>query len=268
MASLPLPFLVIPNLRVRNGGHVEGERCVPEESAIAITINRTTFAVMLATPADIEDFALGFTLNENIIDKLSDIESLEIVPLPEGIEVRMNLSPTHQARLDQRERRLMGVSGCGLCGIESLAQALPTLPVLRQSKARFSTSQVMVAMAAMAPAQEINRATRAVHAAGFWRPGQGLVALREDIGRHNALDKLCGALVRQSTAAGDGIITLTSRVSLELVQKAARMGAPVIAAISAPSAHAVRLAQACNITLIAVAREDGFEVFSGAERLS
>jgi FdhD protein len=154
-----------------------------------------------------------------------------------------------------------------MCGLESLAEALRPVPAAPPG-AVFSPEQVLAAVASLGPAQVLNQATRAVHAAGFWRAGAGLAALREDVGRHNALDKLYGALALNGIAASDGVVVLTSRISIELVQKAARMGAAVVAAVSAPTALAVRAAEAAGITLVGVARGDGFEVFCGRERLS
>jgi FdhD protein len=168
--------------------------------------------------------------------------------------------------LDRRRRRLAGATGCGMCGLESLAEAMRPVPTV-PTGAVYAPEDIMAAAASLAPAQILGRSTRAVHAAGFWRPGTGLWALREDVGRHNALDKLYGAMALAGIAAVDGIVVLTSRLSIELIQKAARMGAPVVAAVSAPTALAVRTAAQARITLVGVARADGFEVFCGAERL-
>jgi len=154
-----------------------------------------------------------------------------------------------------------------MCGLESLAEALRRVPDAPQGGV-FSPEQIFAAVASLGPAQVLNQATRAVHAAGFWREGPGLVALREDVGRHNALDKLYGALSLGGVAASDGMVVLTSRISIELVQKAARMGAAVVAAVSAPTALAVRAAEAAGMTLVGVARGDGFEVFCGRGRIS
>jgi FdhD protein len=250
----------------RESGASEGLRTIPEETALALTYNGGTYAVMMGTPQNLRDFAVGFSLSEGIVQSPDDINSLDIVPLDDGIELRMWLEPSLANRLNERRRHIAGPTGCGICGIDSIAEAIRPAAVVAFGRS-FSPQQIMAAMQAIAPLQTINIETRAVHAAAFWMPERGIVALREDVGRHNALDKLAGALAQSKVATGDGMVLLTSRVSVEMVQKAAAMGAPLMVAVSAPTALAVRMADAADITLVAIARADGFEVFTHATRI-
>lgn len=250
-----------------NGGFSAGDRAIPEETAIALSYDGGTYAVMMGTPTDLEDFAVGFSLSEGIIDARDDITSLEVVELDDGIDVRMWLETSRATRLGERRRHIAGPTGCGLCGIDSIAEAVRPAAVVGYG-IRVSPPQIMAAMQALTPLQKLNMETRAVHAAAFWHPDRGIVALREDVGRHNALDKLAGTVARQSLAAIEGIVLLTSRVSVEMVQKSAALGTSMIVSVSAPTALAVRMAEAANITLCAIARADGFEVFTHSHRVS
>ena len=249
----------------RAGRRLPGERCVAEETAVALSYNRITHAVMMATPADLEDFAVGFSLAEGIIESPSDIEELVVIPAENGIELRMWVGPRRLDALQARHRRLAGPTGCGLCGLDSLDQAMRPPPGV-SSGFTMTAVDLGAAFASLSRSQPLGRATRAVHAAGFWGGGS-LLAVREDVGRHNALDKLAGALASAGHDGAGGALLLTSRVSVELVQKAAVLGVPVIAAMSAPTALAVRTAEAAGITLIGIVRDDGFEVFTHAWRL-
>ena len=228
---------------------------------MALVYDGSTAAVVMATPADLADLALGFSLTEGIIEHPGDIRDLEIVPGADGIELRMWLFAETGARLKARQRRMVGPTGCGLCGIESLGEAM------RQSRKSIrriclSPRQIELALAGLAEAQSLNRATHATHAAGFYSPGSGMMMSREDVGRHNALDKLAGALATAQIAGADGAIVLTSRVSVEMVQKTAAIGSSVLIAISAPTALAVRTADECGMTLVAIARGREFEIFT------
>jgi FdhD protein len=251
----------------RESGVSEGFGAIPEETALALTYNGGTYAVMMGTPQDLRDFAVGFSLSEGIVQSPDDIRSLDIVPLDDGIELRMWLEPARAEGLNERRRHIAGPTGCGLCGIESIAEAIRPAAIVREGRP-FSPQQIMAAMQAVAPLQTINIETRAVHAAAFWVPGRGIVALREDVGRHNALDKLAGALAHGNVTTSEGMVLLTSRVSVEMVQKAAAMGAPLMVAVSAPTALAVRMADTAGITLAAIARADGFEIFTHPNRIT
>jgi FdhD protein len=263
---MPQSVTCVPRSAWRQYSVSDGERAIPEEAAIAFTYNGTTYAVMMATPQDLQDFALGFSLTEGIISSPLEVRSLDIVEEAIGIELRMWLSEPRSVALDERRRHLAGPTGCGLCGIESLGEALRPVPEVGEDFA-ISSSDVRKAIDALAPHQKLNNQTRAVHAAAFWRPGSGMLALREDVGRHNALDKLAGVLAEHRIAAQWGAVLLTSRVSVEMVQKAAMMGVPILIAVSAPTALAVRIAERAGITLIAIARSDGFEVFTHRGRV-
>ncbi len=242
------------------------ERELPVEVPVALVYDGTTHAVMMASPTDLEDFAVGFSLSEGVILAPEEVESVEVVEHTEGIELRMWLAKDRGLALVQRRRTITGPTGCGLCGIESLEAVAATFPSVL-SEATFTAADVMRAMASLPAAQELNIRTRAVHGAGFWNPEQGLVAIAEDVGRHNALDKLVGGLRRRGVDIGRGIVLLTSRVSVEMVQKAGRSGAPMIVAVSAPTKLALETADAAGITLVAIARQDGFEVFTHPERI-
>jgi FdhD protein len=261
-----VPARSLRRLSWRAGLLTESSRMVAEEAPVALTYNRTTHAVMLATPSDLADFAVGFSLSEGIIADPAEIENLSVVELPDGIELRMDLAPSRLDMLTRRQRRIAGASGCGLCGMESLAEAIRPVPPVAGT-IEVTAQEVVTAIQTMHGAQRLNEMTRAMHAAGFWTRTQGLVALREDVGRHNALDKLSGALTRARIAAGAGVLLLSSRVSVEMVQKAAILGTPVIVAVSAPTALAVRTAEQAGITLIGIARPDGFEIFSHPHRV-
>jgi FdhD protein len=259
--------LVVDRQSWRASGPSWGNRSLPEETAVALTYNGGTYAVMMVTPQDLGDFAMGFSLSEGIINSIVDIESLDLLPLGDGVELRMWLDGLKADRLQERRRHIAGPTGCGLCGIESIAEAMRPAAVVGHGR-QFSSEEIMAAMRDLPSRQKLNIETRAVHAAAFWDPTRGIVALREDVGRHNALDKLAGAIARSSVVAKEGIILLTSRVSVEMVQKSAAIGASLMVSVSAPTALAVRMADVAGITLVAVARADGFEVFTHPHRIS
>ncbi len=258
----------VSRLVVGRNGVSNGARVVPEETPIAFTYGRTTYAVMMATPSDLEDFAVGFSLTEGVIASPGELTEIEIVKHPKGVELRMTLCGDRDVALMNRRRKLAGPVGCGLCGVESLDAAIAPVRHVA-SNAKLDREAVFAALSRIGAHQKLNEETRAVHGAGFWPLGANdFHAVREDVGRHNALDKLCGSLAREGRDARDGFVVLTSRVSIEMVQKSAAMNAAVVVAVSAPTALAIQTAEDAGITLAAVARDDSFEVFSHAERIA
>jgi FdhD protein len=250
----------------RGGSPALSSRLVPEEKGVALTYGGSTYAVMMASPADLEDFGIGFSITEGIIRSADEIQSLDLIEHDLGIEVRIWLNSARTDSLLARRRAIVGPVGCGLCGIESLEQAC-LAPRQVTGPSKFRARDLLNSMRALQPLQRLNQKTHAVHAAAFSSSSRGLGPVREDVGRHNALDKLAGALVREKTSAGDGAILLTSRVSVEMVQKTAMIGAPVLVAVSAPTTLAIETAERAGITLVAVAREDGYEVFTHPDRI-
>jgi FdhD protein len=250
----------------RNGLTLLGERTLAEEVPIAFSYDSATHAVLMATPGDLEDFAVGFSYTEGIIANKAEIAELVVFNVAAGIVLRMWLTGERSDAFAARRRRFVGPAGCGMCGLESLAEANRTIPMVGYHS-QVSRQDIAGALAAVSASQQLNNQTRAVHAAAFWHPDRELV-VREDVGRHNALDKLAGALVRAGQSAAEGMIVLSSRISIELVQKAGMMGAAIIVGVSAPTALAVRTAELTGLTLVGIARDDGFEVFTHPERIA
>ena len=263
-----VPIASVARILVTRQAASNGTRTIPEEMPVSFTYGNATFAVMMATPQDIEDFAIGFSLTEGIVEKYSDIESIEVVPHEQGIEARMTLNQPRGMQLESRRRRLAGPAGCGLCGIESLEAAVRPAREI-SADLQVGPQVIFSALASLRDRQQINEATHAVHAAGFWSVHESLlVAVREDVGRHNALDKLAGARARATVDPAGGFIVLSSRLSIELVQKAAAIGCPVLVAVSAPTNYALRAAEQAGMTLVAIARDDSFEIFTHRERIA
>jgi FdhD protein len=264
--NFPTPVARLQRTAARDGHLVSGHRLVAEETGIAFTYNGSSHAVMMATPADLEDFAVGLSLTEGIVQTADDISHVDVVSGDFGVELRMWIPDARMRPYAKRRRYLAGPTGCGLCGIESLTEA--SRPGRRVRAGLYVAPEtISTAMAALPPAQLLNRETRATHACGFWQPGKGMIAVREDVGRHNALDKLIGSLARRRIDGACGIVLLTSRISVEMVQKTAVLGASILVAVSAPTALAVRIAEGCGMTLIAIARGQDFEIFTHPERI-
>ncbi|MES5046271.1 formate dehydrogenase accessory sulfurtransferase FdhD [Rhizobium nepotum] len=252
---------------LRQGALVTGERAVPEEVPVAFSYGGSTHAVMMASPADLIDFAVGFSLTEGIISARAEIRAIEVVEASQGYDVQVDLMDAEADALRARRRHMAGPVGCGLCGIESIEQAVRVVPNLGGVKMSIEGHEIVAAMKSLNDAQNLNRETRAVHGAGFYNAGKGLLAAREDVGRHNALDKLAGAVINANISAEAGIVVVTSRLSVEMVQKTAILGSPLLAAISAPTALAIETAEAAGITLVALVRGEDFEIFTRADRV-
>ena len=268
--------------RWRDGAMIEARDKVAEETPIALIYNGVSHAVMLATPQDLEDFALGFSLSEGILRDKSELYDIEIVQQVEGIELRMDVATESFVKLKEKRRNLVGRTGCGLCGAESLAQAL-RLPVLDDSKQETSkndalranihaasrpliaASSIESAFANMQIKQVLQQATGATHACAWVNMGGMVEVVREDVGRHNAMDKLIGALAKAPQQAG--FVLTSSRASYEMVQKVAMAGLDILVAISAPTGLAVRLAEAYGVTLVGFLREHQFVIYTHANRI-
>ena len=236
----------------------------PTEAAVGLSFNGRPHTVLMATPADIEDLAFGFTVTEGVASA-ADILEVSHQVKAEGVLVDVRLASAGGARA-ARPRTLEGRSSCGLCGVQRLADAVRPLPVVAAGR-RFAPEAIHRAVAALGDRQALGRLTRATHAAGFVG-GDGVLGLvREDVGRHNALDKLAGGLLRAGVDPAEGFVVVTSRCSFEMVEKTARIGCPMIVAVSAPTDLAIRKAEEAGVTLVALARADGHTVFSRAERL-
>jgi FdhD protein len=245
------------------------ERCqdrLADEVPVALEYNGIGHAVMLATPADLEDFALGFSLTEGIVGQPADVLDCDVEEVQGGIRVALRIAGHCFANLKERRRSLAGRTGCGLCGVDSLSQVRRPLGPVNAMPA-VDIAALQNALHTLPTLQPLQRETGAAHAAA-WVTGDGeIVCLREDVGRHNALDKLIGALARQGTDFGAGAALITSRASYEMVQKAAAVGIGIVAAVSAPTAYAVRLAEELNVTLIGFLRPRGQVLYAHPARL-
>jgi FdhD protein len=240
-----------------------------EETPVALVYNGVSHAVMLATAQDLDDFALGFSLSEGIIENVSELYDIDIQVRDNGIELHCEIATERFVQLKERRRTLAGKTGCGLCGAESLAQAV-RYPERLSSQSVFVVSSIMHALQSMQGRQELQQKTGATHASAYALADGALSIVREDVGRHNALDKLVGALEKsraKSALVDDGFIITTSRASFEMVQKTASAGVSLLVAVSAPTGLAVRVAKECGLTLLGFAREHRYVVYSHGERI-
>jgi FdhD protein len=262
------PVKILPALQWRAAAdHAERiERAVPEETAVGISYDSEPYAVLMATPEDVADLAVGFTVSERIA-RAQDVLDIRVGEHPEGLVADVLLSRAGAASARERRRRnLEGRSSCGLCGVESPEDALRTLPVLPDGLT-VASETIQAALHDLEALQVLGGRTRATHAAA-WAAADGRILLvREDVGRHNALDKLIGAAAKGGLDPAAAFVIVTSRCSYEMVEKTVLAGVSLLVAISAPTALAIRKAQAANLTLIALARHDGHAVFTGAQRV-
>ena len=252
----------VPARKIGSGGEIAArQRMVPAETPIAISFLGIGYAVMMATPADLEDFAYGFARSERLIDSAVDVIGIEIREEEKGVLLGVELVPERHDRVLQRVRHRVGESSCGLCGIENLEQALRPLPKLPRPAAIAPTA-IFRALEAIRAHQPLNSATGAVHAAALCDADGAVLAAREDVGRHNAFDKLVGHCLREGRDMRAGFVLLTARCSYELVEKAALAGVPLLVTISAPTGLAIERAEEAGLTLVALARADSVLVMS------
>lgn len=239
---------------------------VAEERPVALHYYRLPYVVMLASPADLEDLGVGFTLSEGIVDAADEIRGVELVRDGENLAVHLNITGDRLSRILQRQRNLTGRTGCGLCGVESVEEAIRH-PAAVGAGVRVTSAEIHAELAKLQTQQPLNLKTGSVHAAAWALPGKGIQLVREDVGRHNALDKVIGALTRAKTDLSAGYLIITSRASYEMVQKAATVGVSLVVAVSAPTALAIDLATETGVTLIGFARADRHVVYAHPQRL-
>ena len=257
----------VPVLRWTRGTLTSTTDFVTEEIPVALVYHGVPHVVMLATPADLEDYAVGFTVSEGLVANPGEIQSVEVERGAESIEVRIGIVGERFSELLRRRRNLTGRTGCGLCGAETVEEAIR--PPARVGKGpRVSAADLHAALIDLETRQPVNARTGSIHAAAWVVPGEGIRFVREDVGRHNALDKVIGALVRSGADLTQGYALITSRASFEMVQKAVAVGITFVAAVSAPTALAIRLAEQSGLTLVGFARRDQHVVYAHPERLS
>jgi len=245
--------------------------CLAEETPVALIYNGVSHAVMLATAQNLEDFALGFSLSEGIVQSAGELYSVEMQTQTNGIELHCEITSERFAQLKDRRRTLAGKTGCGLCGAENLAQAM-RYPAPLKIRNKFEVASITRGLQTIQSQQKLQQQTGATHASAYVLANGTIDIVREDVGRHNALDKLIGALAKQATnqqlpSDQPGFIMTTSRASFEMVQKTASAGVNMLVAVSAPTGLAVRVAEQCGLTLVGFARENRFVVYSHKENI-
>lgn len=251
----------------RDGSRHQIRRVVPDEVPVALVYNGISHVVMMATPLDLEDFALGFSLSEGILAEPGELLDVEVEAAGDGVEVRLQITGRAFVGLKERRRNLTGRTGCGLCGVDSIDQAVRDLPAIENDR-RFTVSGIFRALDQLPALQVLNKESRTLHAAAFCDAEGDVLALREDVGRHNALDKLIGAMHKRKLDPATGFGVITSRCSSEMVQKAVAMGLPMLVAVSAPTGLAQELANRYGLTLIGLARSDSLIIVSQGWRLT
>jgi FdhD protein len=246
-----------------------GEREIAVETGIEVSFGGVPFAVMMLTPADLEDFGFGFSLTEGIVERADEVRRVTVTGEERGIAVAIEVAPDRMHNLLARRRSMSGRTGCGVCGIEDLDALERAQPVGGGGTfAPVPIDAIARALADLPERQVLSRATGATHAAAFADREGAIMLVREDVGRHNALDKLVGAILRNGLDPAHGFVVVTSRCSFEMVEKAASLGARLIVAISAPTSFAIERARALGVALVAIARRDTVTVFHGAEAVS
>ena len=239
---------------------------VAVEVPVALEYNGISHAVMMASPHDLEDFALGFSVSEGILGDASELYESELSAAAEGVQIALRISAKRFVALKELRRNLTGRTGCGLCGTETLQQAVRHPPPVN-SAASFSGASLLAGMAAMHKQQVMQQQSGATHAAAWMSAEGGIVFVREDVGRHNALDKLIGAILRAGLDRSAGAVLITSRASVEMVQKVATLGIGMLVAISAPTSLAIELAQETGVALLGFVRQKSYVVYAHPERL-
>lgn len=231
----------------------------PEETPVAFVYNGRNYAVMLATPLDLADFAVGFSLTERVVDAPVEIETIDIRCSPEGVDLKMKIDAARLERLDirQQRRNLVGRAGCGVCGLENADVFFEFLPTVSEKPVEIDAAALSRAASELGARQPLNQRTRTVHAAAWAAPDGAIREAREDVGRHNALDKLLGALALKGADFADGFVLMSSRCSYEIVEKSARLGVRALATLSGPTAFALRKAREANLSVYCQA-EDAF----------
>lgn len=260
------PLLEHKALRWEKGRSKDSLEQVAEEVPVAIVYNGIPHVVMMATPVDLEDFALGFSLTEELIRTAADLKSVEVIAYSQGIEIKAVVDSACEEEIGSRSRRLTGRTGCGICGTDSITAVLKQLHPVPEGMG-IAPGAIQRAMGELTGRQELNSAAGAVHAAGWARVDGQVTTVREDVGRHNALDKLIGALSKAGVNPTDGFVVVTSRASFEMVQKTTVLGAPLMASISGPTGLAIRVAQQSGLTLVGFARDTRLTVYTHPGRI-